>query len=47
MANMSITASDMGKRSWEKRKSPEELQRLKEMSSKGVEARKKKKVILG
>lgn len=40
---MAITANEMGKRSWEKRNSPKEIERLKEISAKGVEARRKKR----
>lgn len=38
-----VTANEMGKRSWESRKSPEEIKRLKRISALGVAARKKKK----
>lgn len=43
--NMDISkvASQMGKRSWEVRKSDAEVKRLAEMSKLGVEARRKKR----
>jgi len=34
----------LGKKSWQKRKSPQEFQRMKDISKLGVEARKRKKI---
>lgn len=42
--NIKKYLSENGKKSWDRRKSPEELLRLKEISAKGVEARKRKKI---